>query len=153
MGLLAACNLQQVPPTATLADPQTVASPAPADALPITPTLRPTPTQIFLVTTTPDSAPTPLNFGTGQPTQDAAQFNERYEVNVRDDTPIAVIYDITITRGSLLMLLQGPDGVVWEQSFTATEAGRAEVTITQGGTYEILVRRENFDGNYSVSWE
>ena len=51
------------------------------------------------------------------------------------------------------MTMQGPDGVVWQKTFTTTENSRAEVTIQQGGTYEILVDINNFDGNYSISWD
>jgi hypothetical protein len=42
---------------------------------------------------------------------------------------------------------------VWQKVFTASEAGRAEVQIEQGGTYEVLVDRENLDGSYAVSWD
>ena len=48
---------------------------------------------------------------------------------------------------------QGPDGLIWEKTFTATEAGREPVSIVSGGIYEILVDRQNLDGNYAVSWE
>ena len=51
------------------------------------------------------------------------------------------------------MILQGPDGLLWEKMFTATEVGREDVTIITGGLYEILVDRQNFSGNYAVSWE
>jgi hypothetical protein len=158
--LLAACNLQQGPvptlPPDTPPDSQIIATPTALDQIPALPTLLPTPTQLIIVTTTPPvAAPTTIDFGggTGQPTIDAAFADERYAVEVRDGATIGMNYDVTINRGTISMILQGPDGVLWQQTFTASEAGRAEVQITQGGTYEVLVNRENLDGNYAVSWD
>jgi len=161
--LLAACNLQQQPPTPT-AQPTEADLDAPIDASPIPPaqttplpSLQPTPTQITLVTATLAPLPTPFNFssvGPGQPTLDPALADERYEIQVRDGATIGVNYEVIIgARGTVSMALQGPDGLVWQQVFTASETGRAEVEIEQGGTYEILVNRESLDGSYSVSWD
>ncbi|MBZ0300113.1 MAG: hypothetical protein K8J31_10245 [Anaerolineae bacterium] len=159
--LLAACNLQQQPPLSPTADdalttPQQAATTTPPQAVTALPTLRPTPTQLTLVTVTQPAAPTPLDFntGAGQPTLDAALADERYEIQVRSGAAIGVNYEVTIgTHGTVSMTLQGPDGVVWQQAFTASESGRKEVQIEQGGTYEVLVDRENLDGSYSVSWD
>ena len=85
---------------------------------------------------------------------DAAAADDRYELQVRDGHTIGVNYNITVTQGSVTMTMQGPDGIVWQKTFTATrENSRAEVTIQQGGTYEILVDINHFDGNYSISWD
>ena len=160
--LLTACNLQQqtTPTPVATALPAQV-SPTPESVQPTTPlpTLQPTPTQILLVTTTPDLNPTTVDFANGgtpvpgQPTRDAAGFDERYEVVTRDESTITVIFDVTVDSGAIIMIMQGPDGLVWEKTFTTTEAGREAVAITAGGTYEILVDRQNLSGNYAVSWE
>jgi hypothetical protein len=158
--LLSACNLQQQTtptPAATVA----FATQTPQILPPVTslPPLQPTPTQLVLVTATLDTNPTTVNFtssgtvATGQPTQDAALFDERYEVAAREESTVTVIFDVTITSGTIFMILQGPDGLLWEKTFTATEAGREDVTILTGGLYEILVDRQNFSGNYAVGWE
>jgi hypothetical protein len=60
---------------------------------------------------------------------------------------------VTITSGTINLTLQGPDGVVWQKTLTASETSRVEVPIKLGGTYEILVQIDRFDGNYSVSWD
>lgn len=169
--LLTACNLQQQPPTPTIPPTQpdnmaTAANPAPttldSQLTPPVATLQPTPTQITLVTATlPSAAPTTVDFGNGSnpnteglPTMDAALADERYTIEVRAGASIGVNYEITIEdSGTVSMTLQGPDGVLWQQVFTASETGRAEVTVEQGGTYEVLVDRENLDGSYSVSWD
>ncbi len=160
--LISACNLQQqtTPTPATTAAPAIVSqTPSLPQSVTALPTLRPTPTQIFLVTATPVTDPTTVNFSNGGtvvpglPTQDAVLFDERYEVAARAETTITVIYDVALAQGTIFMILQGPDGLLWEKSFTATEAGSEAVTVTTGGTYEILVDRQNFDGNYAISWE
>ena len=43
--------------------------------------------------------------------------------------------------------------MLWQKVFTASETGREEVQIEQGGAYVILVNRQNLDGSYSVSWD
>jgi hypothetical protein len=163
--LLTACNLQQqaptptnLPPTSTEAEAQTAPSPIPAgqSTAPAQPTLVATPTQLILVTATLSAPPTTINAGsgTGVPTIDAAQADERYPITVRDGASLGVNYEVTIgARGTVTMIMQGPDGILWQQTFTASEIGRAEVQIEQGGTYEVLVFRENLDGSYAVSWD
>jgi hypothetical protein len=163
--LLTACNLQQqaptptsLPPTATEADNQTAPSPIPAEQAtpPAQPTLIATPTQLILVTTTLSAPPATINTGsgTGVPTLDAAQADERFPIEARNGATLGVNYEVTIgARGTVTMIVQGPDGVLWQHTFTASEAGRAEVQIEQGGTYEVLVFRENLDGSYAVSWD
>jgi hypothetical protein len=160
--LLTACNLQQQPPAPTTAAPTAEAPPAVASVTPdlrptlLLATLQPTPTPFFLVTATLPAIPTVLNApgGSAQPTLDAALADERYEIQVRAGATIGVNYEITIgQRGTVTLSLQGPDGLVWQQVFTASETGRAEVTIEQGGTYEILVDHERLDGSYAISWD
>ena len=104
----------------------------------------------------PDGEWTAINAGsgTGIPTIDAAQADERYPITARDGASLGVNYEVTIgARGTVTMIMQGPDGVLWQHTFTASETGRAEVQIEQGGTYEVLVFRENLDGSYAVSWD
>ncbi len=163
--LLTACNLQQqaptptkLPPTSTEANAQTAPSPIPAgqSTAPAQPPLIATPTQLTLVTATLSAPPTTINAGsgTGIPTIDAAQADERYPITARDGANLGVNYEVTIgARGTVTMIMQGPDGVLWQHTFTASETGRAEVQIEQGGTYEVLVFRENLDGSYAVSWD
>ena len=162
--LLSACNLQQqgeATPTlnATSQSPQAMATSAQ-----IVPTLRPTPTSLPLAsvgavtlspgipTVIPLGGGTPGN-GTVIPTLNPTDADQRYEMTVKDGKTIGVNYVVTITSGTISMTLQGPDGVVWQKTLTASETSRAEVPIKLGGTYEILVQIDHFDGNYSVSWD
>jgi uncharacterized lipoprotein len=162
--LLAACNLQQEPPASTTippteSDAQAAPSPVPIEEVPSQPTLFPTPTQLTLVTATLPAAPTTVDIGGstgggGVATLDAAQADERYPIEARDGATLGVNYEVTIgVRGVVSMIVQGPDGLLWQRTFTASETGRAEVQIEQGGTYEVLVFRENLDGSYAVSWD
>lgn len=162
--LLAACNLQQQPPLPTSLPPtqpdapeQIPVSVTPQIQTTALPTLLPTPTQLVLVTATLSAPPTTINSegsGEGLPTLDAALSDERYEIEARSGATLGLNYEVTIgSRGVVSMTMQGPDGVVWQKMFTVSETGRAEVEIEQGGTYEVLVDRENLDGSYSVSWD
>ena len=162
--LLTACNLQQaptptnLPPTSTEANAQTAPSPNPAGQVtaPAQPTLQATPTQLILVTATLSAPPTTINAGsgTGVPTLDAASADERYPIEARAGASLGVNYEVTIgARGTVTMIVQGPDGILWQHTFTASEIGRADVQVEQSGTYEVLVFRENLDGSYAVSWD
>ncbi|MBZ0285474.1 MAG: hypothetical protein K8L97_32390 [Anaerolineae bacterium] len=98
--------------------------------------------------------PTAIPLGTaGTPTVNAALADQRYELQVRPNHTIGVNYTITMTRGTVTLVLQGTDGLVWQQTFTTAETGRAEVPIKQGGMYEVLATIENFDGNFNISWD
>jgi hypothetical protein len=157
--LLVGCNLQQGPqtsPTPALDDdePPIISSSTPP--LPNQPTLLPTPTQLVLTTATPLAVPTTIDISGSdgaRATLDATQADERYELQVRDDSTVGINYDVTVNRGTVVIFVQGPDGLLWQKTFTTTEAGREEIAITQGGTYEVLVTHEQLDGNYAVSWD
>ena len=167
--LLAACNLQQQPPAAITPSPappdEQISTSLPPQTQPtavlptiqpgLQPTLQPTPTQITLVTVTLPPQPTTVEFSNleGLPTLDPALADEQYELQVRDGATVGVNYEVTLITGTVDMVLQGPDGVLWQKTFTSSETGRAEVQVEQGGTYQVLVDRNRFDGNYSVSWD
>lgn len=87
------------------------------------------------------------------PTISTLEVDQRYELQARPGKTIGVNYAITLIRGSVKLTLQGAEGVLWQQTFTASETGRAEVTVQQGGIYEILAQIENFDGNYALGWD
>jgi hypothetical protein len=163
--VLSACNLQQqgdpTPLVSITIHPQQA---TPTQALnPLLPTLLPTPTSLplaSLVAVSPQPGiPTAIPLGVGTPnnaltsTLNAAEADQHYELTVRDNKTIGVNYIVTLVTGTVSMTLQGPDGVVWQKTLTVSETSRAEVPIKQGGIYEILVQIENFDGNYSVSWD
>ena len=160
--LLAACNLQQSIATPTL-NATSQPPQATATSAQILPTLRPTPTSLPLasraaVTPLP-GIPTVIPLGGGTPggtlipTLNPTDADQRYEMTVKDGKTIGVNYVVTITSGTISMMLQGPDGVVWQKTLTASETSRAEVPIKLGGTYEILVQIDHFEGNYSVTWD
>jgi hypothetical protein len=161
--LLAACNLQQQPATTPTpappdnSNPQTVPTVTPQPGM--LPTLRPTPTQLTLTTVTSLPQPTTLDFGsegtpgTPGPRLDSAQADDSYELQARAGSTFGLNYDITLIRGTVELYLQGPEGLLWQKTFTSSETGRHEITSAQGGTYEVLVDIENFDGNYALSWD
>lgn len=155
--LLAGCNLAFSPEAPTAAPTQPT-EPEVAN------TLEPTRTPFGAATQPPTLLPPPLGTASvptiipvgataGTPTLNAALADQRYELQVRADHTIGVNYTITMTRGSVTLVLQGPDGLVWQQTFVASETGRAEVPVKQGGMYEVLATIENFDGNFNVSWD
>lgn len=162
--LLAACNLQQQPvttPTAQTpaedANPQTVPTLTPQPGA--LPTLLPTPTQLSLVTVTQLPLPTTIDFGsestpaTPGPRLDPAQADDHYQIEARAGATVGLNYDVTLERGTVELYLQGPEGLLWQKTFTSSETGRHEITNAAGGTYEVLVNIESFDGNYALSWD
>lgn len=165
MLVLAACNLQSEPPaTATLtAEPP----PAATSTLALSPTsalppLQATPTQMPLLgqpqvgitviaTTnaaiTPNGTPLPGRF-------DPALADQRSEVEAREDgDTIGIVYEVTINSGSILMVLQGEDGIVWQMTLTASANTRADVTVPKAGTYELLIDAQNLSGGYTFRFE
>jgi hypothetical protein len=155
--ILAGCNLntQQATPTAVTAPPSETNAPTTVPA--ITPavtalaTLPPPPLPTF--NAPPTVPPGVTAIGTGLPTVSATGAASRHELQARANDTVGVNYVVTMTRGTLRLTMQGPDGVVWQKTFTASETGREEVTVQEGGTYEILAEVQNFDGNYSLSWD
>ena len=158
--ILSGCNLQMQVATPTVAPSETPLTPLEASPLPILtplaqttsqPTLAAPPLPVFV---TPTALPlNPAGAGTVLPTISALEVDQRYELQARPGKTVGVNYTITLIRGSVTLTLQGAEGVLWQQTFTATETGRAEVTVQQGGTYEILAQVENFDGNYALGWD
>jgi len=154
--LLSGCNLAFNPPPPTTLptftpEPQSVNTVAPTrtpfGAATQQPTLLPPPLPT-------SNLPTAIPLGAGgTPTLNATLADQRYELQARPDHTIGINYTITMTRGTVTLVLQGVDGLVWQQTFTAAETGRAEVPIKQGGTYEVLATIENFDGNFSITWD
>ncbi len=161
--LLAACNLSTTPATPTTAPTQTpIGEGLPTEAAPVNdsqpaatnrPTLMPPPPVIGQpgITTTPLLLVTPLS--TGAATLPAAGADDRYEVQARAGRKLGLNYDITVLTGTIDLTFQGPPGILWQKTFTITEKSRVEFEITQAGTYEILIERINFDGNYSFGWD
>lgn len=160
--LLAACNLQ----VATEPAPPSVTQPP---ALETTPTLMPSRTPANL----PTLLPTPIQIIPGQeftdplpvtlpaidqvpenaPTVSAALADDRYEVTIGAGETVGLNYEAEITRGSLSLVLQGPGGVVWQRTLTASETTRVPITVQIGGDYELLIFRQGFDGSYSFHWD
>lgn len=160
--VLAACNLQ-TQPLATITpttEPTVITSPQPL----LTPTsalppLQATPTQLPLfgqpaATATINIIVNPGGGTTAGATLDAALFDGRFEVEARTDgETIGIVYDVTIFRGSILMVLQGTNGLVWQKTLTASENSRADVPVPQAGVYELLIDAQNLSGEYSFRFE
>ncbi len=165
-GGLAACNLQMATPLVPTAPPSDTPPPLAeqatrTEAAPV-PTLLPTPGQFIPGQPVQPLPPPPLpvtvvpgssgDYST-EPTLDAAIADERYTVEVRSGAAQAITYELTIIRGSLALQVQGPDGVVWRRALSASETASSSFTVQQGGVYELLVFRQNFDGSYAFRWE
>jgi hypothetical protein len=155
---IAGCNLQFRPsvitPTRPLATtPTMLPSLAPTPESITQPTLLPPP----LTTFSPPTA-IPLNNslssnGTIIPTVSTQQATGHYQLTVRPGQTIGINYIVTVNRGSIILTMQGTEGGIWQKTFIASETGRAEVTVQQGGTYDIMVQIQNFDGLYNVNWD
>ena len=170
--VLAGCNLGQAVPTPT-SDPNILRTWTP---VPVTPIVQPTsasplPSGQMLPTAqplpnTPEPPPprpvtpvmltmlplgTPLT-GAVLPALSAAGAASRYPITLRAGSTVGINYAVTVQGGSAMLVFQGAEGILWQQTFTASDTGRAEVTVTQGGAYELLAFTERFDGSYNISW-
>lgn len=172
---LAACNLDQAAPTPTM-DPDILETWTP---VPVTPIVQPTdgspipsgqslPTPLPM-TNTPDGVPprpvtpvllTPLPLGVpnanpaaGLPARSATGAASRYPIMLRPGETVGINYGITVLAGSVTLVFQGPEGILWQKTFTASETNRAQVTVQTGGSYEVLAFTEAFNGSYDLSWD
>src|SRR4029079_16253329 len=66
---------------------------------------------------------------------------------------VGLNYVVTMTTGSVILTMQGPSGVVWQKTFTASETGRIEVAIQQTGANDVMAHIDHFEGNYQLSWD
>jgi hypothetical protein len=163
--LSAACNLQMSPavtPTTMITTPEQPVLPTdPPAGDTLQPTLAPpplgaTPTQFVPGQTQPTVIPlggTPGLVGTGIPTLPAALADDRYEIRARPNSTVGLNYNVTLVTGTVTFTVQSADGVLWQKTFTASEASRVEFAIQGGGTVELLVDIDRFDGNYSLNWD
>lgn len=172
--ILPACNLQQAPEaTESIAPPveESVLTPTVENAPQATgeSPLLPTPLQqntaeappLVITATLPPLNTLAPQGSTGDssnstalpPTLDPAQADNLHEIQARANTQIGLNYEATVEGGSVQLILQGPDGVIWEKTLTQTETDRIEFTTTQAGTYMVLVEINQLAGNYSISWD
>lgn len=173
---LAACNLGQAAPTPTM-DPNILETWTP---VPVTPIVQPTdaspipsgrslPTPLPM-TNTPDGVPprpvtpvllTPLPIGAqnanpaagGLPARSPAGAASRYPITLRPGETVGINYAVTVLGGSVTLVFQGPEGILWQKTFTASEADRAQVTVQTGGSYEVLAFTDRFNGSYDLTWD
>lgn len=160
--MITACNLQQTPlnPTPTL-----VPTPTALDQ----PTEQPTRTLINQPTSQPSLVAPPLptfqtptavplgsnpiaTTGTIIPTVSTQEAVKSTTIQLAAGKTIGLNYVVTMTSGSVTLTMQGPDGVVWQKTFTASETGRIEVTVQQAGDYDVMAHTDRFAGNYQLSW-
>ncbi len=166
--LLTGCNLSPAPlASETAAPPVTATIPAATEQPTRTPqgTLPPlpaTPPQ-FSPGLAGSAQPVTLDASADNPpaaeplpqaTIDPASADDRYAITARSGQQVGIIYEVIIPVGmSLSMLVQGPDGVVWQRTLTADASTREEFPIAQGGVYELLLFRQGNNIAYSFSWD
>lgn len=163
--LLPACTLEQAVPTPTV-HPDILQTWTP---VPVTPIVQPTaaspappgqvvPTALPLNQNNAAEPPRPVTpvlltpLGV-QAVPGAAGAAARYTLTLRPGETVGVNYAIHVLTGSVTLVFQGAEGVLWQQTFTVSETNRAAVTAPRGGVYEVLVFTERFDGSYDLSWD
>lgn len=98
-------------------------------------------------TAAPTTTPSPLT-PTAPP-----RYNEQYSYAVAANRTLVVQYDITLTRGTVILWAVSPSGeVVWQQAFTESVADEAEIAAAEGGEYDIFSYVEQFSGSYQVGY-
>ncbi|MEP6984059.1 MAG: hypothetical protein ABI970_00575 [Chloroflexota bacterium] len=167
--VLTACNLQQTPVEVTpTLQPTPTALSQPTDQPTRTPIGQPTVQQApqssvvaptLSLLQTPTALPLGVNpnatgtNGTVIPTVSTQQAVKSTTIQVAAGKTVGLNYVVTATGGSLTLTMQGPAGVVWQKTFTASETGRIEVAIQQAGAYDVMAQTDRFEGNYQLSWD
>lgn len=67
---------------------------------------------------------------------------------------LALVYQVTINKGSLAIEVQDPGNeVIWDKTFEADETGSIEIQLEQSGSYAIIVQAKNAGGSFELSWD
>ncbi len=165
--VISGCNLQQTPlnPTPTLqptptalnqATDQPTRTPIGNQSISTTPPSLVAPPGVIAQTPTAlplGVSPNATTNGTIIPTVSTQQVIPSTSIQVGAGKTVGLSYAVTMTSGSLTLTMQGPDGGVWQKTFTASETGRIEVTIQQAGEYVVMAQTDRFQGNYQLSWD
>ena len=160
--VLTACNLQQTPlnPTPTL-QPTPTALTQSTEQPTRTPIGQPTAQSTLVAPPLPNLiTPTALPLGANAtpgsgtiiPTVSTQQAVQSTTIQVAAGKTVGLTYTVTMTSGSLTLTMQGPDGAVWQKTFTASETNRIEVVVKQGGEYAVMAQTDRFEGHYELSW-
>lgn len=63
-------------------------------------------------------------------------------------------FDVTVSKGSLLIEWQNPDGeVFWSRHLVEGKSGHEDIAVELPGKYTILVQGKGFGGSFEVTWE
>lgn len=164
LSLLTACNLQAVPSEVTpTLQPTPTALSQPTELPTRTPIGQPTAqpnvnTPVLPILSTPTAiqlggvTPNPSG-GTIIPTVSTQEAVKSTTIQAAAGKTVGLNYVVTMTAGSLTLTMQGPSGVMWQKTFTASETSRVEVTIQQAGAYDVMAHTDHFEGNYQLSWD
>jgi hypothetical protein len=86
------------------------------------------------------------------PTLSTLEVDSRYSVEARANQTLILTLTLNLGGGRVMFTLQGPDGVVWQESFSVSETRRMEIPVESAGTYELMVQTQRFEGNYAIRW-
>jgi hypothetical protein len=78
---------------------------------------------------------------------------ERGSVQTEKGQTIAFDYDATLTKGSLIIEWQDPEGeVVWRKNLVESDSGVENITVESSGEYTVVVQGLDAGGSFDVSW-
>ena len=61
-------------------------------------------------------------------------------------------YDVTVEKGALVLKVDDPDKVLWEETFREGAADTITLTAPQDGLYTIYVEGQATGGSFDISW-
>jgi hypothetical protein len=66
---------------------------------------------------------------------------------------IQAVYQVELHKGSLTFEIQAPGGdVLWQETFTESSQGSAEVPVLEADLYIIIATAEQAGGGFELSW-
>jgi hypothetical protein len=79
---------------------------------------------------------------------------ENGSIQVEAGGRISFDYRVTVTKGSLLIEWQDPEGeVVWREIIQESEDGEGVITAESSGTYRIIIQGKNAGGDFDIRWQ
>jgi hypothetical protein len=66
---------------------------------------------------------------------------------------ISFDYRVTVTKGSLLIEWQDPNGeVVWRENLQESENGEGIIDAEISGAYQVIIRGRDAGGDFDIAW-
>ncbi len=79
---------------------------------------------------------------------------ENGRIQVEAGQRIFFDYRVSVTKGSLVIEWQDPEGeIVWREKIQENKDGEEIITAESSGTYRIIIQGKNAGGDFDIRWQ